>query len=134
MLNILNDVFRELLIYVKGDYKQINNTILNDYGIAINTFLPIGHKVSIFNNSYNKLQTNSNQEEKNITTECKNISNTQNDIHKQATSTNTATQSTNDKQPSRTQNKQHTFPVCPKCNNVAKFNTTYCLRCGYKLQ
>ena len=121
---LLCDIFHELLLYHKGNYSQITNNSLNAYGITISRFEPDNHKVSIFkepssidldtqNVSENKKETSSNKEDS--------FENGQNNT----------TQPT-EKEISMPINIQ--FPSCPKCNHVAKFNTTYCLRCGYKLQ
>ena len=139
-LNILNDVFYELLTHVKGDYKQINQSSLNDYGINIASFAPQGTKASIFNTSSTQNDKNAdNISASNAQTETAETSLEQqnSDINKTSlheSDLDTTAKEKTSPEASSTPKPQQTFPACPKCNNVAKFNTTYCLRCGHKLQ
>lgn len=116
-VSYLLDIFKELLIFHKGNYKSISNNSLTKYGIMIDSFLPISGKSSIFQNSSTNQATinNTTLENNNLTT------NTNNTSPSQATINPT---------PNLNQIK---FPTCPKCGNSVKFKTTYCLRCGYKL-
>lgn len=138
----LYDVFVELLLFKLGDYNKIEKDDLNAYGITINSFSPLNKKVSIFSN---KTSNDNNLENKPSLVDNVNSSNNQQPNN----TTNIATPSAVSPQnnPIDTalhDNKQQNistptqvapqFPVCPKCNHSAKFNTTYCLRCGYKLQ
>ena len=107
-------------MHLKGDYKQITSTSLSKYGITINSFAPKTSKVSIF--STNKQSTPQPKVEQFTTIQDQTTNTTLN--------TNTVTQNN---QPPASESQNNKFPTCPKCNNIAKFNTTYCLRCGYKL-
>lgn len=146
----LYDVFKELLIYVKGDYKQIKSSSLEKFGISIISFLPSNQKLSIFNTSNSDTSTENLNKVSIFSTQ---ISTQNNSIHPNLNKVDTTQQiqsseiiqpSPEDKsnQNSNTQNNELSehcenksiFPSCPKCNHTAKFNTTYCLRCGYKLQ
>ena len=126
VLSTLKDIFHELLIYVKGDYKKINSATLNDYGITINNFSPIDKKETIFKSNSKNIDnikngidttTSNNMQEKN---------------NKQLKQNLDIKQSNKEDQANK--NSNPTLYTCPKCKNVAKFNTTYCLRCGYKIQ
>jgi len=125
------EVFKELLMYHKYDCNQIKDSSLNDFGILIKSFTNDKQKASIFsNNSTTNSSTNSNKKsiEKSNTTS--HNSNTEHDNNtSNNTSSNTSTE-TSSNQASHNVN----FPQCPKCGNVTKFATTYCLKCGYKLQ
>ena len=45
-----------------------------------------------------------------------------------------ANQEKHEELPKPVENHNNIFPSCPKCGHIAKFDTTYCLRCGYKLK
>jgi hypothetical protein len=130
ILNTLNDIFYELLLHHKGDYKQIKNDSLKDYGIKITTFIPNNNNKSIFNNENDTKSNNTSS------ILCNNNSSSQeqetNEIQ-ETSSTKTKIETSQQDTKSTPSNNQPTLPTCPKCNNIAKFNTTYCLRCGYKL-
>ena len=136
----LNDMFIELLIYNKGDHRQIKNNSLANFGITINSFAPLNNKVSIFNKNStkqeNKVLVNDINTLDSISDSLQNDNNKQNDQNENIINKNTSAQEDDMKNVNNLSqiNQQSTFPACPKCNNIAKFNTTYCLKCGYKLQ
>lgn len=112
----LVDIFKELLIFHKSNYKSISTNSLSDYGIMIDSCVPINEKNSIFQNSTTNQATINNA----------NINTTE------ISTANHISQS--QPVPNSTPNiNQIEFPKCPKCENLVKFKTTYCLRCGYKL-
>ena len=124
-LNTLNDILCELLLHHKGDYKQVLPTSLTNYGIEIISFSPINSKSSIFNeNSNDKESVASPTTPTNITT------NTNSSIALENTNTATVQQGIS----LTTSNNQVNEIICPKCNHISKFKTTYCLRCGFKLE
>lgn len=124
VIDLLNGVFRELLIYCKGDCNKISTNSLEDFGLTINYFSKSDKKSSIFNTSKKKDSSEKpNSTEQSLTENINSIEENQNN---KITTTN--------EQPKQLNEPQITFPTCPKCNTTAKFNTTYCLKCGYKLQ
>ena len=122
VLNTLADVFFELLSYNKGNYQQINSTNLEDYGIIINSFTPLTKSNSIFKSKTLKKEPIV----ENIPPQQK-IDNTPT-VLKETINDNKSESTTSNLHTERSINR------CPKCNNVAKFKTTYCLRCGHKLE
>lgn len=137
----LYDMFIELLLFRLGDYNKIEKDDLKTYGITINSFSPLNKKVSIFSN---KTTNDNNLENKPSLVDAVSSSADQQPNPTTNVATPSATSQQNH-QPDKisvetkqsnptTQASTPQFPVCPKCNHSAKFNTTYCLRCGYKLQ
>ena len=122
--NTLIDVFTEVLSWLNGDHTKIDAEFLKNYGIYIESFIQDNKKTSLFDNTKDLLiHTSSNKQENN----------------NQVSQTSTTTQSN---KPNLETNSGGTaeqipkieFPQCPKCKNITKFNTTYCVRCGYKLE
>lgn len=122
----LFEMFCELLQWHCGDYKQIKQTSLQDYGLTIESFTPINDskKSSIFDKI---------TEETNLTKDSS-IFETSNKEKVQVQHQSSEVAQPEQTQSNTTQQIQNKFPVCPRCKNVAKFSTTYCLKCGYKLQ
>jgi membrane protease subunit (stomatin/prohibitin family) len=125
VMHTLTDMFCELLSYNKGNYKQINSTSLENFGIIINSFTPITKKDSIFKSKSRNLIKepcidNTNQSQSVINSSA-NLNETKTNDKELPTSADT---------PSIKQSTNH----CPNCNNTSKFKTTYCLHCGYKLE
>lgn len=126
-VNTLNDVFVEALNWLKGDYDKIDAEFFNDYGLTITSFKPENKKDSIFNNRDDLLINNHSQEKKTSTINSSSTTPTPVQV-----TTETITE--NKPEPTQADTSKTQFPECPKCKNVTKFNTTYCLRCGYKLE
>lgn len=125
-LNTLSDIFVEGLAWLNGDYSKINTDFFENYGITISSFKPENQKDLIFGDKKDLLLQN--QPEEQITTASNPtvapLSNTQkSEIENIDNTKNTPTESP----------KAQSIE-CPKCKNITKFNTTYCLRCGYKLE
>jgi len=120
----LFEMFCELLQWHCGDYRQINQTSLKDYGLTIESFTPISDskKSSIFD-----IETNVADEKLSKNVSIFDTTNT-NDVQNQPQQTNETEQ-----EPKATQSNSNP-QTCPRCKNIAKFSTTYCLKCGYKLQ
>jgi len=147
----LNDMFVELFGYNKYNYKQIPQNALEDYGLTINN-ISLEGKVSILStdtskslfdardallqskmphtkDEQNDLKTDSNTSHKaNNLSSIQSVSNENTNIG--TTSSTKVANSSNTQSTSSTQN----FSVCTKCGHSVKFKTTYCLRCGYKLE
>ncbi|MBQ7880650.1 MAG: hypothetical protein IJ358_02265 [Clostridia bacterium] len=127
---ILVDTFKELLLYHKGDYSKISANTLSNYGIKILNFAPSDKKCSIFDKS----TSSASKDVKILSTEPTNTP-TQNTSIPQ----NTQAEHSKIEAPqvqslqSSPQPSPQSFPKCPKCGNVVKFATTYCLKCGHKL-
>lgn len=134
----LNDVFTEGLLWLNGDYNKIESNFFEDYGITISSFKPENQKDSIFSSRDELLIKN--QSENTIATmqseTTSNIKNTETtNLHEQKSdTTNTDTLNTQNTGTPNTNTPNTQFTECPKCKNITKFNTTYCLRCGYKLE
>ena len=135
-INLLHEIFDELLLYNNGDYRKINEKSLDKFGICITSFLPENNKISIFKSNTNA--DDDNQSDKNTKTTIASTVLINNDNNKNSSST-VQEQIPEEKieiqlehrmanQESKTQ-----FPKCPNCGNISRFNTTYCLKCGYKL-
>ncbi|MBQ7798411.1 MAG: hypothetical protein IJ371_04740 [Clostridia bacterium] len=129
-IDTLNGVFVELLLYHKMNYNQIKSNALSQYGIVINSFLPINRKVSIFNKSTSDTQSKDS-------TTIFNQQNTQIVDSANMASTNQSNNESPKSNPSPISNVNPTsstaqLPACPKCNHISKFNTTFCIRCGHK--
>ena len=124
-ITYLGDIFSELLIYNKFDYKSISNSALNNFGIYINSFNPIGTKNSIFNSKKSDTEpkiTTPESNDLNFTNSSKiaTTNDTQNNTGS-ALKPETVVSATN------TQPKQY---ICPNCGQSTKFKTTYCIKCG----
>ncbi|MFQ6723898.1 MAG: hypothetical protein ACLRFE_01005 [Clostridia bacterium] len=126
VIQMLNDMFIELLIYLKADLQQISENSLIEYGIKIDTFTQTSKTNSIFSS-------------------CNNINNNPviNDIKNKDLSTHTNNQKLQEdvKSPILENNSMHenetkhnSKNTCSNCGNITKFSTTYCLKCGHKLQ
>jgi len=132
VVEFLNDMFCELLSYIKSDVSQIKNNSLQQYGINITSFLLTNTtNKSIFNKKekttesiFDKdLPSHSNNNDINI----ENIQPPTNEIKVE----NVPQINKVKENKSNTTNNPFT---CPKCGNTSKFDTTYCLKCGYKLK
>jgi len=127
------DVFKELLIYCNYDCNQIKDSSLKDFGITIKSFTNNKNKTSTFFNdntanfSSNSIKENTMSTDQDITqnpsTETTENKHTNIDISTNNTSDNNST----------THNNVNMLQ-CTKCGNITKFATTYCLKCGNKLQ
>ncbi len=141
VLCMLKNVFHELVAYVKGDYKKITNSSLKDYGIVINNFSPLNNKTSILGSTKKTIQstfdkTQCDHEQQKTEVEVLKQADTlsaNNNIVQQNPNNNQITMQSNDTG-STAEKPQSSYHICPKCNNTTKFNTTYCLRCGHKMQ
>ena len=140
----INDMFCEVLNYYNNDYKSIPSNALANLGINIISISPKGGKVSIFNTpASNQPQTSKQQLQHSDNTvniveydsanSMEKISDNQQS--QQAISTNVQEEH-NDKTDDNVNNSTitHNHSTCPKCGNVVRFKTTYCLKCGYKLE
>ena len=126
-LNTVTDIFVEGLAWVKGDYSKIDTEFFKAYGITINSFKPENKKDSIFASKSDLFHTPS--QEKDVTTPAiPPIPTPTLQEQKQEANESPSTE------PVKVNVPKIEFPQCPKCKNVTKFNTTYCLRCGYKLE
>ena len=135
-LNMLISMFSELLLYIKGDYKKISPSSLESYGIAINSFAPINNKPSIFSKTP-KSPINPNTEATQTDTNNQirqDLSSNISDNSLKQTTENNNNNNNNTQTSSLAENKNTKLHICPNCNNSTKFNTTYCLRCGHKMQ
>lgn len=125
-INTLNDVFVEGLLWINGDYNKINAEFFNDYGLTINSFQPENKKQSIFDKQDNLLvNTVEKTPQPTIISETPQDSSTH---QTQSAQTEPISES------NHTPSSETKFSECPKCKNITKFNTTYCLRCGFKLE
>ena len=136
-LNNLSDLFYELIKYLKGDYKAIQNNHLEKYGIYIDNFLPENTKNSIFDKKNNKTSTSSSN---NITSFLNNSNTTtqsQNLIKTSQSSSNscqTPQEANNTLHKPNPQAQTNNIIYCPKCGNGTRFDVDYCLKCGNKLK
>ena len=140
---VLAEVLTELLSYRKYDYTQINSNDLENYGIIIKSFTPKDKKNSIFNNNLNISVDKSvnnvsilSKLENNAPNQSSSQTNIDNDINQpqstpQPSTSITTTENNNSNNPQTIKPAQY---VCPNCGNVSKFSTTYCLKCGYKIE
>ena len=131
--NLLCEIFHELLLYNNGNYKNINEKSLDKFGISISSILPENNKSSIFNNKSTSQQSITSSQRKALD------KNAENNNIKTSNENNKPTETITNKESLTTQNYQNQisqtqFPQCPNCGNIAKFNTIYCLKCGYKLK
>ena len=122
----LYGMFIELLTYHSYDYKKINKTSLIDYGIVIESFVLDGKKASIFNNQNNTHHENNAKIQQPIPQEIVQPTDKTQPIIE-------SNQSINNTENLHTTSDTKQTHICPNCNNVSKFNTAYCLKCGYKL-
>lgn len=129
----LQDLFAELIKSVHGDYKQITDTKLLTYGIKIINILPSSQKTSTFTPLIDLSNTGS-QDAKNIptyaSTSTNEITHDTNTTLNADTTKNTISTPSNNSAPTSTQQ----ISTCPKCGQITKFTTSYCLRCGTKLE
>lgn len=126
--NTINDVFVEGLTWLNGDYSKFDAEFFKDYGITISSFKPENKKDSIFNNQDDLLIRNQPQERNT------NLAKTQNTLPNIPQEPAQEDKSVPNTEPTENDMPKVKFPECPKCKNVTRFNTTYCLRCGYKLE
>lgn len=124
VLNTLNELFKEILAYHKHDYKKITKDSLINLGININNFYPSNKKVSILNS--NQIENSEKLKVKEEEPSSKMIE--ENKPNEEANETNAIKNNEN------STNNNSSINTCPRCGNIAKFNTTYCLKCGYKLE
>ena len=133
VVNYLVEIFEELLVNCNKNTNQIKPDSLKEYGLSIISFSGNNSKVYIFNNKANtptndtdgnKIQpTIPNQTSQSDT---KNLeSNTQSSQSKTFSTPSTDV---------ATKPKSVDLPKCPKCGNITKFATTYCLKCGHKFE
>ena len=124
-LNTLNDIFIEALSWSNGNSSIIDEGFFKDYGITITSFEPENKKQSIFTqNSESMILNHNHTERKDDALSCQNAVMDKSQPIEQSDTVKDITSDI----------PKVKFPECPKCKNVAKFNTTYCLRCGYKLE
>lgn len=135
------EVFTELLAYRKYDCSQIKSNDLENYGIAIKSFTLKNKKGSIFNS--NESLENSNNTVNILSTPSKELeqplsesSHQDNSITSQQNSAdnNSSPPDTNNMSVSQNTNTNTNQYVCPNCGNISRFSTTFCLKCGYKIQ
>ena len=125
-LNTIHDVFAEALSWLNGDYSKFNTALFNGYGIQVESCLPKNKKQSIFNSNDNLLVSSNDLSASNP-----NVSTTSNNQPQEPFEQERS--STPPPEDSKTMSNSQ-FNECPKCKNITKFNTTYCLRCGHKLE
>lgn len=124
----LAEIFTELLIHNNKNHTKINSDALKEFGISITSFAPNNSKVSIFSV---ESPTNKPQSQNIDTSETRfdtaNKTNAQQNETSNQNSTSTTTEVA-------VNSKTVNFPKCPKCGNVTRFATTYCLKCGHKFE
>lgn len=136
----LQDIFGEILTYNNHDCSKISKTSLVDYGIIIESFAPAHQKTSIFNTTeYNLPKQNSPINQSTFTSTQSVEQNNNSSLN--TNQVNILTQTQNSKPENNNQvdtlvktNSSNNLLICPNCKNISKFNTTYCLKCGYKLE
>ncbi len=140
VFNTLYDTFKELLHYFKGDINQISKDQLSPYGITINNIDSANGKISIFNSnssnvsnsSYNIIQNNGQTSDDNNTNNA-----TSNNFESNLKPPETEIQNPPNievEPVNQSSNQSSNTYTCPNCNHTARFSTTYCLRCGFKLK
>ncbi len=125
----LAEIFEELLIDCGCNEAQIAEDVLKDYGITIESFKSNTAKVSILHAT--SLSQTSPQKEKQVKPQEENPTSAPS-AQPQTTPPPSASQEPQTS--TRTTIKANTTPPCPRCGNVCKFKTTYCLKCGHKLE
>ena len=127
---VLLDVFKELLSFNNYNSTQITPESLQTFGIQIINFCEQTSKKSIFKNTNQStiIEQNDNEISQNTSVDNKEIA--ENNINE----TSNLIPSQQNVQENELRLETSQFPTCPKCKSIAKFNTTYCLRCGYKLE
>ena len=133
VINYLAEIFEELLIYCNKEHNKITADALKEYGISIISFSASNDKVSIFSlNSTAKIANTDlnivkSKQSSTPPTHQHNDTNQESINYPAPTSTSTKTQVE-----TTTQLKSVDLPKCPKCGNITRFVTTYCLKCGHK--
>ncbi len=133
-INLLSEIFHELLTYNKGVYTNISSRPLNEYGINIISFLPENKKSSIFTMPISKNNNTDNIKElENTNQNLEDVENSDNEIINDTSINNTTNENTNTQETVENVNTDED-KTCPNCKYISKFSTTYCLRCGNKLK
>ena len=122
----LVEIFSEVLLFNNKDCKQITANALSDYGITIKNFSADGKKVSI-------LTSNKTVNEQKSNTKTIIEPNDELIISKQETKTDN-TNNNDGSNISKAEDIVASLPKCPKCSCPLKFKTTYCIKCGFKLE
>lgn len=129
----LAEIFEELLIDSGCNESKIDGDALKDYGISIQSFKSSNPKTSVLSTPI--LKNDDSQSNKNPAIEHQSSSST---VSQKAVVELSPAVQESDKQveqnSARTTTKPSGPPPCPKCGNVCKFKTTYCLKCGHKLE
>ena len=127
-INTMCDILTEGLAWLNGDYTKFDAEFFKDYGITISSFKPENQKDSIFDSRDELLLRN---QPGNKIVDSSNTTNPTPTVSHEVEPT-TIPEPSEEQVPADMPKVQ--FPECPKCKNVTRFNTTYCLRCGYKLE
>ena len=123
VLNYLQEIFHELLLFNKFNCDKITNTALESYGIYINEFKPLNTKKSMFSSKNNAVIEETSLPVMPVLGQS---SNTKDEIE----------QSVEQKQsepPTPSTTPQAKLYTCPNCGQATKFKTTYCIKCGTPL-
>ena len=120
--SLLIDIFKELLLYNGLDCSKIQLNALTRYGIVINN-LSLSNKSS---SMFNKNCINNDKNEENLVNSSDNLK--ENPTNKLTIEKSSNTGNYQNKSKDKIEN------MCPHCKNITKFQTSYCLKCGYKLK